>query len=407
MRSRRPRTPWYARRWRTALTPSRPGRRRFRSCRRAPLAAALLLLWAALAPARSAAELPLPSLRRYFDAFDRGRRPGAAVLVLREGRVLHRRGYGLADLDSREKITPRTTFDLASLSKQFTALAVAMLVERGKLGYDDPVRRHVPRLPAWAGEVTLRQLIHHTSGLPDYLDLVHKDTEAPGTNADVVELLRGQRGLLFRPGTRHRYNNTGYVLLALAIERASGRSYGAFLRSQIFAPLGMQRTYVQGQPVVAPAARGYRRGPGGLGRYGLAREATGGSAIVGDGGIHSCLDDLQRWALALQRGKLLRASTRRLALSRGRTRDGRAVNYGFGWWFERHAGREVAVHTGTWRGFKNVAAYVPDEKLWVFVLGNSGGRSPRALLRPWLGRYLRPERPGRTTGAGQPARGGR
>jgi len=357
---------------------------------RTAIGLALLLLSAG---PQAAAELPLPSLRHYFAAYERGQRPGAAVLVLEGNRVLHQQGYGLADLQRRQAITPRTSFDLASLSKQFTALGVALLADKGKLSYDDPACRYLPRLPGYARQITIRQLIHHTSGLPEYLELAG-GKRVPSTNADVVELLRQQPGLKAPPGARHQYNNTGYVLLASIIERVSGRSYGEFLRHNLFRPLGMNRTFVEGERAVGPQARGYRRIPG-LRRFGLAREATGGSAIVGDGGVHSCLDDMRKWALGMQQGKLVRADTLRRVFSKGTNRKGRPVNYGFGWWFEKHASHSVAVHTGTWKGFKNVMAYVPERKLWVIVLGNSGGASPRKLLRPWLASYLdrRPARP--------------
>ena len=343
---------------------------------------------------RAGAELPLPSLQRYFAAYDKGAQPGAAVLVLRDGKVLHRRGYGLANLEHHRAITPRTAFDLASLSKQFTALGIAMLAEQGKLSYDDPVGRHLPELPAYARKVTLRQLIHHTSGLPEYLDLKLRSAKGrprpPRTNREVVAVLEQQKRLTAPPGTRHVYNNTGYVLLAQVIEKASGLSYGEFMRRRVFDPLGMTQSFVEGEVAPGPVALGYRRVPT-LRSFGLAREPTAGS-IVGDGGIHSSLDDMQRWARALERGTLVRPATLRQVFSKGSTRAGKPVNYGFGWWFERHAGRDVAVHTGSWRGFKNVMAYVPREKLWVIILGNSGGATPRRLLRPWLRSYLPPPR---------------
>jgi CubicO group peptidase (beta-lactamase class C family) len=352
----------------------------------------LLLLLAA--PTGAGAELPLPSLRRYFASYDRGERPGAAVLVMRNGGVLHQQGYGLADLERRQPITPRTAFDLASLSKQFTALGIAMLAEQGKLSYDDPVGRHLPELPTYARKVTLGQLIHHTSGLPEYLDLkltpARGKPRPPRTNREVVALLKQQKGLVAPPGARHAYNNTGYVLLAQVIAKVSGLSYGEFMRRRVFEPLGMKQSFIEGQAAPGPVALGYRRVPA-LQRYGLAREATAGN-IVGDGGIHSSLEDMQRWTRALENGTLVRPATLRRVLSKGTTRAGKPVNYGFGWWFERHGGHEVAVHTGNWRGFKNVMAYVPEKKLWVIVLGNSGGATPRRLLRPWLRSYLTPRR---------------
>jgi CubicO group peptidase (beta-lactamase class C family) len=346
-------------------------------------AAALLVSW----PVVARAELP-QSLRRYFEAHDRGRQPGAAVLVLEGDRVLHEGGYGLADLDRRQKITSRTSFRLASLSKQFTAAAIARLAETGRLALDDALGKFLPQLPAAMRAITLEQAIHHTSGLPEYLDLIDAK-RPPRTNAQVVELLQRHPRLVSHPGRRYAYCNTGYVLLALVVERASGTSYARFLREQFFAPLGMKDTFVDGESPPGPTARGYRRLPA-LRRYELAREPGGDGAILGDGGIHSSIADFKRWATALQqRNKIAAPSTLRQLFARGHTGDGRPVDYGFGWQLEWHAGHKVALHTGTWQGFRNIIAHVPERGLWVVVLSNGDRRLPNRLFKPWLRDYLR------------------
>lgn len=179
-------------------------------------------------------------------AFTRdGSHPGAAVLVVRDGTPLHRRGYGLADLEARTPITPDTAFYLCSLSKAFTAMAIMLLAVAGRLGYDDALPRFFPELPAFARPITVRCLLHHTSGLPDYFQLSQRRdlAELAGfTDEDVLAWLCRLATPDFRPGERRQYSNAGYVLLAMLVARAADQPFHRFLHERIFAPLGMART---------------------------------------------------------------------------------------------------------------------------------------------------------------------
>jgi arabinooligosaccharide transport system substrate-binding protein len=207
--------------------------------------------------------------------------PGASVIVIQDGRVLHKRGYGLADLDHKTPIRPSTDFYLASVSKQFTAMAIIMLVEQGRLSYDDHLSTFFPEFPAYGGSVTIRDLLHHTSGVPDYFGLISNTADL--TNQRILETLIRQKEPEFPPGERHQYSNSGYVLLALIVERVTGEPFHRFLKEHIFEPLGMKRTlvYDESKPAIRDKAHGYTHSEDG---YKLDDYRPLGE---GDGGIFS------------------------------------------------------------------------------------------------------------------------
>ncbi|MBW3550139.1 MAG: serine hydrolase, partial [Proteobacteria bacterium] len=223
------------------------------------------------------------------DAVDRlmqryqGAVPGASVLVVRDGETLVCRSYGLADLEQGIATTPSTNYRLASMTKQFTAAAVLMLAEDGRIGLDDPVRRWLPSLHHAADAVSIRHLLTHTSGLVDYEDLIPASTTAQLRDADVLRLLAPQDRLYFPPGSGYRYSNSGYALLALIVERASGRAFSNFLRERIFLPAGMDGSLVQVPhgPTVQHRAYGYSELDAGWARTDQDRT----SAVLGDGGV--------------------------------------------------------------------------------------------------------------------------
>ncbi|HET6784242.1 MAG TPA: serine hydrolase domain-containing protein, partial [Pseudoxanthomonas sp.] len=188
-----------------------------------------------------------------------GDAPGASVLVLRDGVPLLRKSYGLADREARIAATPATNYRLASVTKQFTAAAIMLLVEEGRLSLDDGVRRWLPSLPAGSDSITVRHLLTHSSGLIDYEDVMPADFIGQLHDADVLRLLEAQNETYFPPGTGYRYSNSGYALLALIVERVSGQAFADFLRLRVFQPLGMAHTlaFVEGGPAIADRAYGY------------------------------------------------------------------------------------------------------------------------------------------------------
>ena len=211
--------------------------------------AVLSFLTVSCAPGQhAAAPAGSPSARvdELFQKMDSTVTPGCALAVVKDGRILYERGYGMADLDHNVPITPATVFHVASMSKQFTAASIVLLAQEGKLSLDDPVRKYIPELPDFGIPITIRQLIHHTSGLRDQWDLLGlagwRYSLDLITDDDVLAVMSRQRDLNFPPGTRHLYSNTGYTLLAQIVKRVSGQSFREFTTSHIFQPLQMNNT---------------------------------------------------------------------------------------------------------------------------------------------------------------------
>jgi CubicO group peptidase (beta-lactamase class C family) len=299
-----------------------------------------------------------------------GLMPGASVMVLRDGMPVFRRSYGMADLEHAVAATPATNYRLASMTKQFTAAAILLLAEDGRLSIDDPVRKWLPTLPDAAAAVTLRHLLTHTSGLIDYEDLIPDGTTAQVHDADVLRLLESQNRTYFVPGSNYRYSDSGYSLLALVVGRASGKDFASFLRDRIFAPLKMQHTvaYEEGISTVADRAYGYSA----VNRPWTRTDQSLTSAVLGDGGIYSSIDDLAKWDAALYDTRLLREGSLRLAFTPATQTDDPAVRYGFGW---RMTG-ETVWHSGETMGFRNVIVRYPKRHFTVIVLTNRDDPEP-------------------------------
>jgi len=299
--------------------------------------------------------------------------PGAAVLVLRDGQPVVRASYGLADLEAHTPATPETNYRLASVTKQFTAACILLLAEDGRITLDDRGRKWLPSLPKAAETVTIRHLLTHTSGLIDYEDVVPEIFAAQLHDADVLRLLETQDRTYFRPGTGYRYSNSGYALLALIVQRASGKTFATFLRERIFQPLGMHNTvaYEEGISTVNNRAFGYTEEAGRWNR--TDQDQT--NAVLGDGGIYSSIDDLGKWDAALYDGRLLHPSSLRAAFTPATHTDDPEIEYGYGW---RITG-ETLWHSGETRGFRNVIVRYPKRHMTVVVLTNRNEPEPYQL----------------------------
>lgn len=298
--------------------------------------------------------------------------PGASVLVIENGKPAVSRSYGYADLEARVAASPQTNYRLASVSKQFTAAAILLLAQDEKLGLDDPVRKWLPSLPASADAITLEHLLTHTSGMIDYEDVMAPDAteDEQVHDADVLRLLETQDRTYFAPGTGYRYSNSGYALLALIVEKASGQRYAAFLHDRIFAPLGMAHTvaYEKGVSTVVNRAYGYSLIDGKWRRT----DQSSTSAVLGDGGIYSSIEDLAKWDAALYDDRLLDARSRKLATTPWTKTDDPSVEYGYGW---RISG-DSQWHSGESIGFRNVIVRYPKRRLTVIVLTNRNDPEP-------------------------------
>lgn len=296
--------------------------------------------------------------------------PGASLLVIRDGKPAIRKSWGLADVEAKIPTTPATNYRLASVTKQFTAAAILLLVQDGKIRPDDPIRRWLPSLPYAVDSVTISHLLTHMSGVVDYEDVMAPGTTTQLHDADVLRLLESQDTTYFKPGTSYRYSNSGYALLALVVERASGKTFATFLRNRIFTPVGMTNTvaFEDGVSVVSDRAFGYTMRNGTWTR----KDQSTTSAVLGDGGMYSSIDDLAKWDTALNDSRLLTDESRRLAFTPHTDTDDADVRYGFGW---RITG-ETLWHSGETSGFRNVIVRYPARKLTVIILSNRDDPEP-------------------------------
>lgn len=310
--------------------------------------------------------------------------PGASLLVIRDGKSVVQRGYGLSDIEHDIEAGPTTNYRLASVTKQFTASAILLLAEDGKLTLDDRLRQWLPSLPAADDAITLHHLLAHTSGLIDYEDVMPGDATEQLRDADVLRLLESQDRTYFKPGSGYRYSNSGYALLALIVERASGTTFQDFLRERIFLPLGMHDTlaYVRGGPEIPHRAYGYSEIDG---RWIRTDQSTT-SAVLGDGGIYSSIADLAKWDAALYDDRLLSDASRAAAFSAHAKVVGEPypADYGYGW---RISGDSL-WHSGETIGFRNVIVRYPRQRLTVVLLSNRDDPEPYATALAIAQLYL-------------------
>ena len=328
-----------------------------------------------------------PTLPEKLDAFLSRRfapdEPGAAIVVIKNGETLLRAAYGMADLERGLALEPGATFRLGSLTKQFTAVAIMVLAERGKLSVADDIREFLPSYPAQGKSITIERLLTHTSGIRNYTDdenfrrLMAQDMSVE----DMIDRFK-TAPLQFEPGSKFAYSNSGYFLLGAIIERISGVSYAAFMADEIFEPLGLRCTACDGfERVVAPKAVGYSRK--------RPAAATSMTQPFSAGALISNIDDLARWDAAISAGRLLSAESWKQVFTPVKLNNGRTTNYAYGWGAAPLRSRRIFEHGGGIPGFVTHAIRVPDEKLYVAVLANDDGGEPGLfnLLRVlWSGR---------------------
>ena len=313
-----------------------------------------------------------------FSEFDVPGSPGAAVMVIAANEVVHARGYGLADLETGERLTPATPVRLASVTKQFTATAIMLLAEDGLLSFDDPAVRWVPELSRFS-DVTIRHLLNHTGGLPDYYDgpfqadLPSVDEDSLLTNVDAISLYETWGDPVFAPGGRFEYSNPGYEVLGLIIERASGMTFGAFLRENVLLPLGMTTAVVRDRPEVTIPNRavGYRPSDAGGDRPWEEHDDHFGNWMVGAGGLYASLNDLYQWNQSLSQEALISHETLTEAFSPAVLNDGTSSPYGFGWDLRPRVDVAAVNHNGGWVGFRTSMIRFTDTPLAVIVLSNA------------------------------------
>jgi CubicO group peptidase (beta-lactamase class C family) len=350
--------------------------------RLAAAAAAAEFLVVALVAVPQAASALDPSIARQVDAvfapFDTSATPGCAAGVMRDGALAYARGYGQASVELGVPITPRTVFDIGSVSKQFTTMAVMLLAEDGKLSLDDDVRKYLPEIPSYDRPVTIRHLLQHTSGLRDYtmlLPLADFDLHDVTTVPQALGLLARQRGADFAAGGAFRYNNTGFFLASLIVERVSGQTLAAFAAARIFGPLGMTATRYAGSQSISVPGRATGYAPEG-----------GGSIILmsnweqtGDGAVQTSVEDMTRWVANFDTHVVGTAATVTAMETTGRLTSGEGFDYGLGQFVGAYRGVRRIHHGGSWAGFKAALQRYPSAKTAVIVLCNRAEVNPEAL----------------------------
>lgn len=350
----------------------------------------LVLATVMLAGCSSMAPVPAAASASQLDAvvtqaLDTQRYPGLAVAVVQQGKVLSAKGYGLANIEHQVPVTTQTMFQTASLAKQFTAVAVMLLVEDGKLRLDDPVSRFLPGTPASWQSITIRHLLTHTAGIPDYED-GKLDLRKDYTEAELVQFAFGLP-LEFVAGERFSYSNTAYVLLGVIVHQVSGQFYADVLRERVFAPLGMQTAQlISEENIVMHRAAGYR----------LVADTVKNQQWVApklnttaDGSLYLSLQDWLVWQAAIRRQAVLRPSSWQQVFAPVRLNNGTNYPYGLGWELDDGRGPARYGHTGAWQGFTTAYLHLIEPDLTVIALGNMADADPQQVVEQVAALYWR------------------
>ena len=322
-----------------------------------------------------------------FAVWDSQGSPGCALAVAQAGILLYSRGYGYANLDYDIPITPQTVFDIASVTKQFNAASLSMLALEGKLSLDDDVRKWLPELPEYEWPITLQHMLHHTSGLRDYLNLfplAGRDDYYPISHAQILAMMSRQRALNFPPGDRYEYSNTAYMLLAQVLERAAGKTFGELARERIFEPLGMEGSllYDNREEIIPRRATGYDRTVDGHVRI-LHNDNFD---VAGDGQMYSTVEDLLRWDEYLHGDE--KPEIHSMMLTEGHLNNGDPISYAQGIRLDEYRGLRTVGHSGSSWGFRTELVRFVEPRLSIAIACNLDSADPEILAQRVADHYL-------------------
>jgi CubicO group peptidase (beta-lactamase class C family) len=353
------------------------------------LLAAVVALGAAPALAPAQSDPRTTQVDRIFARWDRPGSPGCAVGVASQGKLVYQRGYGTANLDYDVPLSTGSVLYIASVSKQFTAATMALLAADGRISLDDDVRKYIPELPDYGERITIRHLIHHTSGIRDYLALMGMAGMRLGdthSDQEVLELIARQMALNFRPGERHLYNNSGYFLMSEIVKRVTGKSLREFADERIFRPLGMHSTHFHDDHtmVVKNRALSYSPDPDG----GFEIDYWANFDKVGSGGLLSTVEDLFLWDQNFYEPKVGGPEFLDQLHTRGVLNGGDTLDYAFGLVHGEYRGLRTVSHGGSSMGFRTHLLRFPDQRVSVIVLCNLGTTDPADLAREVADVYL-------------------
>lgn len=297
-----------------------------------------------------------------------GNNPGASVMIIKDGEAVLSKAYGLANIDNNLPVTTKTNFRLASVTKQFTAACILKLISEEKLSFHNTLKDLYPEFPDYGKKITIQYLLTHTSGLIDYEDLIPDTATIQVYDNDVLNMMMTQDSTYFEPGSQYRYSNTAYALLKMIIEKISGQSFNNYLRQIIFIPLGMNNTvaHTEGITIVQNRADGCSRTDSGF----IKTDQSLTSAVLGDGGIYSSVEDLYKWDQALYSDKIIPHDLLNEAITRKKLTSGEIIDYGYGWRLKKFLDREVVYHTGSTMGGRTIIYRIPSEQLTVIFLSN-------------------------------------
>jgi len=327
---------------------------------------------------------------KVFAQWNKPDSPGCGLAVIKDGQILYKRGYGMANLEHNIPMSPASIMDTGSVSKQFTAMAIALLAEQGKLSLDDDIRKYLPEIPKYESTITIRHLTHHTSGIRDYLTLMAiagmRDDDYY-VDGEVLNLLARQKELNFKPGSEFLYSNSGYFLLSQIVKRASGKTLREYADENMFKPLGMTRTkfYDDHNEIVKNRAASYvpRKGGG----FQIAATTLD---MVGDGNVFTCVEDLFLWDQNFYHNKLGKGGQALIdqVLTTGTLNNGEKIDYAFGLVIGEYRGLRIVEHGGAFIGYRAMTLRFPDQRFAVYIQCNLGTMNPSNLARRVADIYL-------------------
>lgn len=323
-----------------------------------------------------------------FAEWDRSDSPGAAIAVVKDGEIIYKRGYGMANLEYDIPITPTTIFDIASVSKQFAAFAITTLSHDGKLSLDDDIRTYLPDVPDFGNTITIRHLLHHTSGLRDWVQSL---VIAGDLMDDVIsfkhilKMARHQKALNFKPGQEYLYSNTGYNLLAEIVERLTDNSFREWTDTHIFKPLGMTDSHFHDDYEMILRNRAYSYQSVENGGF---KHAVNNTTALGSSSLYSTVEDLAKWILNFDDTRIGEQTVIEQMHQRGVLNNGEQIDYAFGLNIGEYRGLKTVGHSGSWRGFRSHLMRFPDQKFGVVILCNLDTFNPLRLAEKVADLYL-------------------
>jgi len=310
----------------------------------------------------------LAAVDEIFAAYDSADMPGAAVMIIENGEVILQKGYGMAHFGTNSPVTAKSNFRLASATKQFTAMSILQLVEKGELSLDTSLTDIFDEFPDYGKTITIEHLLQHTSGIADYGPMGSMDVVRQFKDKDVLDFAMSLQSADFPVGEKHEYSNTAYVVLTQVLEKITGKTFRDYLKENIFEPAGMENTlaYEHGINEISNRAYGYSIEEEAI----LETDQNIWSALLGDGGIYSNLEDLYKWDQVLYTDKLLGQNYMNMAFTNHKINDGSLMDYGYGWRIEKYQGMDILYHTGSSIGFRNILYRIPSQNFSAVILTN-------------------------------------